>query len=146
MVRLDHVALQASFKLKVQAWCCPQVRVNEPLGMKNASKKKRPTAGPKRPLEGSRCRDPAQQCGPFGAKIKISALHSKFQHKPNSGQTVWPCKQASDSKFELILWCKTLHPHTNESKFQLKLCLGLTMWPCKQATDSNIELTLWCKT
>jgi hypothetical protein len=42
--------------------------------------------------------------GPFGAKIKISALHSKkFQHKPSSGQTMWPCKEASDSKLELIL-------------------------------------------
>jgi hypothetical protein len=46
MVRLDNVALQASFKLEVQAWCCPQVRVNEPPRVENASKKKRPTAGP----------------------------------------------------------------------------------------------------
>jgi hypothetical protein len=36
MVRLDHVALKASFRLKVQAWFCPQVRVNEPPGVKNA--------------------------------------------------------------------------------------------------------------
>jgi hypothetical protein len=40
MVRLDLVALQANFRLKVQARCCPQVRVNEPPGVKNASKKK----------------------------------------------------------------------------------------------------------
>jgi hypothetical protein len=46
MVRLDHVALQASFRLKVQTCCCPQVRVNEHPGVKNASKIKRPTVGP----------------------------------------------------------------------------------------------------
>jgi hypothetical protein len=46
-----------------------------------------------------------------------------------------PSKQATDSNFELTLWCKTRHPHTNESKFQLRLCSGLTMWPCKQASD-----------
>jgi hypothetical protein len=107
----------------------------------------RPTAGRLRPLQGSWCRDPPQQCGPFGAKLKKSILYSKkIQHKHNSGKRFWALKQASDSIFELTLWYKTLHPHTNESKFQLKLCSGLTMWPCKQPTDSNIELTLWCKT
>jgi hypothetical protein len=148
---IDHVALQASLRLKVQAWSWnmklpPMEDKWAPRGEK-CIKKKRPTAGPYRPLEGSRCRDPPQQCGPFGTKIKISALHSKkIQYKLCSGLTMRPCKQATDSNIELTLWCKIQHPHTIKSKFQHKLCSGLTMWPCKQATDSNIELILWCKT
>jgi hypothetical protein len=56
------------------------------------------------------------------------------------------CKQASDSKFELTIWCKTQHPHTHDSKFQPKPSLGQTMWHCKQASDSKFKLTLWWKT
>jgi hypothetical protein len=60
MVKLDYVAVQASFRLKVQARCCPLGKVNEPPGLKNASKKYGPTAGPCWPLEGSWYRDPPQ--------------------------------------------------------------------------------------
>jgi hypothetical protein len=77
-------------KLQIQSLSMklPHGRANEPLGVKNASIKERPTAGPYRPLEGSWCRDP-QQCGPFGAKFKNSTLNSKkFQHKPSSGKSL----------------------------------------------------------
>jgi hypothetical protein len=67
----DHLALQASFRLKVQAWSCPQGRANEPLGVKNASKKKWPTAGPCKPLEGSRCREPPSKVVQ-NSKIQLS--------------------------------------------------------------------------
>jgi hypothetical protein len=43
------------------------------------------------PLGGLGAKTPPQQCGPFGAKIKISTLHSKiFQYKPSLGKTLWP--------------------------------------------------------
>jgi hypothetical protein len=56
------------------------------------------------PWRGLGAETPSQQCGPFGAKLKNSTLHSKiFQHKPSSGNSLRARKQASDSKFELIL-------------------------------------------
>jgi hypothetical protein len=52
---------------------------------------------------------------------------------------MWHCKQASDSKFELTLWWKTLHSHTNESKFQHKLCSGLSIiQACRVFDDEGV--------
>jgi hypothetical protein len=118
-----------------------------PQGWKMHKKKRDLPLHLKGPWRGLGAKTPPPAVWTFGAKLKNSTLHSKkFQHKPSSSTSLWAQKQASDSKFQLTLWCKTLHPHTIKSKFQLKLCSSLTMRPCKQATDSNIELTLWCKT
>jgi hypothetical protein len=80
------------------------VRVNEPLGVRKCIKKNETYRWTLKALGGVSVPRPLQQCRPFGTKIKISALHSKkFQHKPSSGQTMWPCKQASNSNIELTI-------------------------------------------
>jgi hypothetical protein len=58
------VALQASFRLKVQAYNSSQGRVHVPPKVKNASKKNEPPLDLTGPWRGLGAETP-QQCGPF---------------------------------------------------------------------------------
>jgi hypothetical protein len=104
--RPDPVALQASFRFKVQTNHSPQGGgvCWYATGVKNASKIKRATVGPYRPLEGSRCRDP-----PSSVPIWCKNHNHKLSTQKISTQTLLrPDHLALQGSLRLKIWAHNL--------------------------------------